>query len=51
MLSWHAGSGATAAGYWGDYMCDVPYHTLENMMQSIVARKDEVSLKHVGAPG
>ncbi|XP_064389066.1 sphingomyelin phosphodiesterase-like isoform X2 [Halichondria panicea] len=35
------GTGSTAAGYWGDYMCDVPYHTLENMMQSIVARKDE----------
>ena len=41
-MYFNTGAGSTAAGYWGDYMCDVPYHTLENMMQSIVARKDEV---------
>ena len=36
------GSGPTAAGYWGDYNCDVPYQTLENMMQFIATMKDEV---------
>lgn len=40
----HAGTGSTAAGYWGDYVCDVPYHTLENMMESIVAMKDQVNI-------
>ncbi len=45
-VSFNAGTGSTAAGYWGDYECDVPYHTLENMMESIVARKDEVHISH-----
>lgn len=29
------GSGPTAAGRWGDYKCDVPMRTLENLMQFI----------------
>ena len=36
------GTGSKAAGYWGDYNCDPPYHTLENMMEAIVAQKDQV---------
>ena len=38
----HTGSGTTAAGYWGDYQCDLPYHTLENLMQHLQSISDEV---------
>ena len=32
----------TAAGNWGDYQCDVPYRTLESLMQFIAGMSDEV---------
>jgi sphingomyelin phosphodiesterase len=38
------GNGQTAAGYWGDYKCDVPYQTLENLMQHLASIKDQVLL-------
>lgn len=37
-----AGKGSTAAGKWGDYQCDVPYRTLESLMEFIAGMKDEV---------
>ena len=37
-----AGNGSTAAGYWGDYNCDVPFHTLENLFQYLATIKDQV---------
>ena len=36
------GHGSTAAGYWGDYNCDVPLHTLENLMEFLGNRSDQV---------
>jgi hypothetical protein len=39
---YHTGSGSTAAGYWGDYNCDVPFHTLENLFQYLATIKDQV---------
>ena len=38
------GSGSKAAGYWGDYNCDIPFHTLENLFQYLATIKDEVIL-------
>ncbi|CAI8030322.1 Sphingomyelin phosphodiesterase [Geodia barretti] len=32
---------STAAGNWGDYQCDVPYRTLESLMQFIAGMSDE----------
>jgi sphingomyelin phosphodiesterase len=29
------GNSSTAAGYWGDYKCDVPYQTLLNLMEHL----------------
>ena len=37
-----AGKGSTAAGNWGDYQCDVPYRTLESLMEFIAGMSDEV---------
>lgn len=34
------GSGSTAAGYWGDYNCDTPLQTLENLMQYLASNQD-----------
>lgn len=39
-----AGNISTAAGYWGDYNCDVPLHTLINLMQHLASVKDQVNL-------
>ena len=36
------GTGPTAAGYWGDYNCDVPYQTTVNLMQHLQSIKDQV---------
>ena len=36
------GNSTTAAGKWGDYNCDMPYWTLENLMQFLSNRSDEV---------
>ena len=36
------GHGSTAAGYWGDYNCDVPLHTLDNLMEFLGNRSDQV---------
>jgi len=36
------GNSTTAAGKWGDYNCDMPYRTLENLMQFLSNRSDEV---------
>ena len=36
------GNGSKAAGKWGDYQCDVPYRTLESLMQFIAGMIDEV---------
>lgn len=37
-----AGNSSTAAGYWGDYNCDVPLHTLINLMEHLASIKDKV---------
>lgn len=37
-----AGNGSTASGYWGDYNCDLPLHTLVNLMQHLASVKDQV---------
>ena len=37
-----AGNSSTAAGYWGDYNCDVPLHTLVNLMEHLTSIKDQV---------
>ena len=42
MLFVVAGHGSTAAGYWGDYNCDVPLHTLENLMEFLGNMSDQV---------
>ena len=42
MLYVVAGHGSTAAGYWGDYNCDVPLHTLENLMEFLGNMSDQV---------
>ena len=44
MLTLSLGSGSTAAGFWGDYNCDVPFHTLENLFQYLYTIRDEVML-------
>ena len=36
------GVGATAAGYWGDYKCDVPLWTIEDLLQKLANKSDEV---------
>lgn len=36
------GNGKTAAGYWGDYNCDVPLWTLEDLFQKLAQKSDEV---------
>lgn len=35
------GSGSKAAGFWGDYNCDVPYHTVVNLMENLQNRNSE----------
>lgn len=48
VLLYSVGSGSTAAGNWGDYQCDVPYRTLESLMQFIAGMSDDVShIMHV----
>lgn len=42
ILYFAPGNASTAAGYWGDYNCDVPYHTQENLMQFVAGMKDNV---------
>jgi len=37
------GNGSTAAGNWGDYNCDVPYQTLENLMEFLGNMSEDVS--------
>lgn len=31
------GNSYTAAGYWGDYNCDTPLQTLENLMEYLAS--------------
>ena len=31
------------AGYWGDYACDLPLWTLENLLQHLASKSDEVN--------
>ena len=42
MLFVVVGHGSTAAGYWGDYNCDTPLHTLENLMEFLGNMSDQV---------
>ena len=42
MLFVVVGHGSTAAGYWGDYNCNVPLHTLENLMEFLGNMSDQV---------
>ena len=37
----HAGSGKTAAGYWGDYNCDVPNRTIANLFENLGKMQDQ----------
>ena len=39
------GNSSTAAGYWGDYKCDVPHQTLVNLMEHLAVTKDQVNLE------
>lgn len=32
------------AGYWGDYACDLPLWTLENLLQHLASKSDDVSI-------
>lgn len=42
------GNASTAAGNWGDYKCDVPYQTLENLMEFLGNMSDEVGAEIKG---
>lgn len=42
------GNASTAAGNWGDYKCDVPYQTLENLMEFLGNMSDEVQAEIKG---
>ena len=44
-----SGNSSTAAGYWGDYNCDLPLHTLIDLMEHLASVKDQVH-HHVYPP-
>lgn len=45
-LLMYSGEGKTAAGYWGDFKCDTPLWTLENLLETLANRSTEVNTTH-----